>query len=146
MYWNTDCENYFTESYDPSVQRPKGSTEESPSASSARSKFKTGRIREHNEGFLAGVAIGVAAGGLVLLAIVGIALYRKFWYKSLHTINFDNPVYRKTTEEAVNMERDPSSNSMASSVTVTTSNLSSSTRRSYTSNTLATDVSEVKFD
>ena len=33
------------------------------------------------------------------------ALYRRFWYKSLHNINFDNPVYRpsKCTEENVNM-------------------------------------------
>ena len=37
-----------------------------PSTSSARSKVTTSR-HEHNEGFLAGVAIGVASGALVLL-------------------------------------------------------------------------------
>ena len=124
-----------------------------PSTSSARSKVKTRQRHERNEGFLAGVAIGVASGALVLLAILGMALYRKFWYKSLHTINFDNPVYRKTTEDAVNLERDPSSVSMTSSV-VTMSNASGSNsvtnggsgaKRSYTSNTLATDVSEVRI-
>merc|ERR1739838_977291 len=115
-----------------------------PSTSSARSKGATTRSRhhEHNEGFLAGVAIGVASGALVLLAILGIALYRKFWYKSLHTINFDNPVYRKTTEENVNLERDPSSFSMTSSVTMSKSASANGAKRSYTSNTLATDVSE----
>ncbi len=64
-----------------------------PSASSARSKVKKSK-REHDAGFLAGVVIGVIAGILVLSFVLGIALYKKFWYKSLHTINFDNPVYR----------------------------------------------------
>ena len=82
---------------------------------------------------------------MYLSAILGIALYRKFWYKSLHTINFDNPVYRKTTEENVNLERDPSSVSMTSSVTMSTSVSANGAKRSYTSNTLATDVSEVSM-
>ena len=82
---------------------------------------------------------------MYLSAILGIALYRKFWYKSLHTINFDNPVYRKTTEENVNLERDPSSVSMTSSVTMSTSVSANGAKRSYTSNTLATDVSEVRM-
>ena len=55
--------------------------------------------------------------------------------------------HRKTTEEAVNLERDPSSASMASSVTFSTtmSTASNVAKRSYTSNTLATDVSEVNI-
>ena len=137
---------FFADSFDPVVRDDNGDDE--PSASSARSKVKSRVRNEHNQGFLAGVAIGAAAGALVLLAILGMALYRKFWCKSLHSINFDNPVYRKSAEEAVNLERDPSSVSMTS--TVTTSNMSASSsvvvgaKRSYTSNTLATDVSEVR--
>lgn len=118
------------------------SKKEPSTASSARAKVKS--RHEHNDGFLAGVAIGVASGALVLLAILGIALYRKFWYKSLHSINFDNPVYRKTTEEAVNLERDPSSVSMTSSVVTMSNSSNTGAKRSYTSNTLATDVSEVR--
>ena len=137
---------FFTDSFDPASVVQKEDDE--PSASSARSKVKSRGVREHNQGFLAGVAIGAAAGALVLLAILGMALYRKFWCKSLHSINFDNPVYRKSTEEAVNLERDPSSVSMTSSVTASNMSANSSVvgaKRSYTSNTLATDVSEVNF-
>ena len=57
-------------------------------------------------------------------------------------------MYRKSTEEAVNLERDPSSVSMTSSVTASNMSANSSVigaKRSYTSNTLATDVSEVIF-
>ena len=56
-------------------------------------------------------------------------------------------MYRKTTEEGVNLERDPSSVSMTSSVTMSTSVSASANgaKRSYTSNTLATDVSEVHY-
>ena len=142
MSWFVYCN--FTDTYEETNYEKKS---DEPSTSSARSKVKSRQRHDRNEGFLAGVAIGVASGALVLLAILGMALYRKFWYKSLHTINFDNPVYRKTTEDAVNLERDPSSVSMTSSV-VTMSNNSNSmggAKRSYTSNTLATDVSEVKI-
>lgn len=143
---NVTSNNSTKDSYDASTDghAHRDPDKDEPSTSSARSKGATTRSRhhEHNEGFLAGVAIGVASGALVLLAILGIALYRKFWYKSLHTINFDNPVYRKTTEENVNLERDPSSVSMTSSVTMSTSVSANGAKRSYTSNTLATDVSE----
>ena len=59
----------FTDSFDP-VRKAKN--EDEPSTSSARSKVT--RSREHNQGFLAGVAIGAAAGALVLLAIIGKAV------------------------------------------------------------------------
>merc|ERR1712223_2312598 len=83
------AEDNSSDSYDASTDgHAHDPDKDEPSTSSARSKVTTrSRHHEHNEGFLAGVAIG------------GIALYRKFWYKSLHTIYFDNPVYRKTTEE-----------------------------------------------
>ena len=62
---------FFTDSYDASTdgQAHRDPDKDEPSTSSARSKGATtrSRHREHNEGFLAGVAIGVASGALVLL-------------------------------------------------------------------------------
>lgn len=132
-----------TDSYDHSgVRTFSTSNGESPSASSARSKIRS--RGEQNAGFLAGVVIGVVAGCLVLAALVGLAVYKKFWYKSLQSINFDNPVYRKTADEAVNLERDPSSVSMASSLTSTTS--APQAHRTFTSTTLVSDVSEMEVE
>ncbi len=31
---------------------------------------------------------------------LGVAVYRKFWYQTLHNINFDNPVYRFASDKA----------------------------------------------
>ncbi|XP_059098508.1 very low-density lipoprotein receptor-like isoform X2 [Tigriopus californicus] len=99
----------------------------------------------HPEGFMAGIAIGASAGVLVLIAIIGIALYRRCWYKSLQTINFDNPVYRKATitdEPMSNLmsSRDTQS-SLASSLLSTPSTCP--TTRTFTSSTLAQEASEI---
>eukprot|EP00095_Tigriopus_kingsejongensis_P002956 maker-scaffold243_size241480-snap-gene-1.20 protein:Tk02956 transcript:maker-scaffold243_size241480-snap-gene-1.20-mRNA-1 annotation:"lipophorin receptor" len=108
-----------------------------PQSSSKRSSVS------HPEGFMAGIAIGASAGVLVLIAILGIVLYRRCWYKSLQNINFDNPVYRKTTEEPMNnlsSARDTHS-SLASSLLSTPSTCP--TTRTFTSSTLAQDASEI---
>jgi hypothetical protein len=84
-----------------------------------------------------------------ILFQLGVAVYRKFWYKTLHNINFDNPVYRKNTEEAVGMERGTngllSSSETASSITTNNSASTSTTTRTFTSTTLVSDASEVNF-
>jgi hypothetical protein len=77
----------------------------SPESSSSSSSSSQKSSHLPGSGFMAGVIIGAIAGAFVLSALVIVALYRRFWYKSLHNINFDNPVYRpsKCTEENVNM-------------------------------------------
>ena len=100
------------------------------------------------------------------------ALYRRFWYKSLQNINFDNPVYRpsKCNEEHVNMpDREtsllpntdhqsigilqgfptvlPSGSSTTISFTSSdsSSNVGPNATRTFTSTTLVQDASEVRL-
>ena len=81
---------------------------------------------------------------IVVISQLGIAVYRKYWFKTLQNINFDNPVYRKTTEESVNMERG-TNGLLTNSDTSASINNPTSTTRTFTSTTLVTDASEVTF-
>ncbi|ODM98844.1 Low-density lipoprotein receptor 1 [Orchesella cincta] len=50
-------------------------------------------------GTVAGIVIGVLSALLVLVIIVVLLLYRQIFLKHENSMNFDNPVYRKTTTE-----------------------------------------------
>ncbi|GFY71990.1 low-density lipoprotein receptor [Trichonephila inaurata madagascariensis] len=56
-------------------------------------------------GRLAGIIIGVLSGIIVLLALVGFLIYKHYLRKNITSMNFDNPVYRKTTEDQFSLEK-----------------------------------------
>ncbi|XP_012225326.1 very low-density lipoprotein receptor-like isoform X2 [Linepithema humile] len=56
-------------------------------------------------GLVAGIVIGVVSLGLLLLALVAIVCYRHYLHRNVTSMNFDNPVYRKTTEDQFSLEK-----------------------------------------
>ncbi|KAG8180027.1 hypothetical protein JTE90_026630 [Oedothorax gibbosus] len=56
-------------------------------------------------GKLAGIIIGVLTGIILLLALVGFLIYKHYLRKNITSMNFDNPVYRKTTEDQFSLEK-----------------------------------------
>lgn len=56
-------------------------------------------------GLVAGIVIGVASFGLLLLALVAVLCYRHYLHRNVTSMNFDNPVYRKTTEDQFSLEK-----------------------------------------
>lgn len=66
-------------------------------------------VRKQTEspvGTVAVIAIAVVVGLAVLVVIIGCFIYRKYTKRNIKSMNFDNPVYRKTTEETVRINRD----------------------------------------
>lgn len=49
--------------------------------------------------------IGVTSLGLLFLALVAVLCYRHYLHRNVTSMNFDNPVYRKTTEDQFSLEK-----------------------------------------
>lgn len=60
-------------------------------------KLDTGRI--------AGIVIGILGGLAVIFTLVAYLVYRQYLRKNITSMNFDNPVYRKTTEDQFSLEK-----------------------------------------
>lgn len=58
-----------------------------------------------DRGIVAGIVIGVVTLGLALLALVAFLCYRHYLHRNVTSMNFDNPVYRKTTEDQFSLEK-----------------------------------------
>lgn len=56
-------------------------------------------------GLVAGIVIGVVSLGLLLLALIAVLCYRHYLHRNVTSMNFDNPVYRKTTEDQFSLEK-----------------------------------------
>jgi len=60
---------------------------------------------EQNVGKLAGIIVAVLIALVLIGAVVGYFVYRSYIRRNVKTMNFDNPVYRKTTEEQFSLEK-----------------------------------------
>ncbi|XP_066594363.1 very low-density lipoprotein receptor-like isoform X2 [Prorops nasuta] len=56
-------------------------------------------------GLVAGIVIGVVSLGLSFLALVAVLCYRHYLHRNVTSMNFDNPVYRKTTEDQFSLQK-----------------------------------------
>ncbi|XP_015585106.1 very low-density lipoprotein receptor isoform X2 [Cephus cinctus] len=56
-------------------------------------------------GLVAVIVIGVVTVGVILLGFVAVLCYRHYLHRNVTSMNFDNPVYRKTTEDQFSLEK-----------------------------------------
>lgn len=56
-------------------------------------------------GRMAGIIAGGILGFVLVAVIIGYIIYRSILRKNIQSMNFDNPVYRKTTEDQFSLEK-----------------------------------------
>ncbi|XP_028156977.1 very low-density lipoprotein receptor-like isoform X2 [Ostrinia furnacalis] len=56
-------------------------------------------------GYVAGIVVAVISGVIILAALIAVLMYRHYVHRNVTSMNFDNPVYRKTTEDQFALEK-----------------------------------------
>lgn len=54
---------------------------------------------------VAGIVIAIVTVVLILTALIAVVIYRHYLHRNVTSMNFDNPVYRKTTEDQFSLEK-----------------------------------------
>nr|CAD7424098.1 unnamed protein product [Timema monikensis] len=80
---------------------------EDPSTNNATNKHENTAIPADpaDPGVIAGIAIAAILTVVSVAACIGYIVYRHFLHRNLTSMNFDNPVYRKTTEDQFALEK-----------------------------------------
>lgn len=70
----------------------------------------TNKTKEHNEvpdnsGLITIIVIAITLVGLIVLGIIMYCVFRHYADRNITSMNFDNPVYRKTTEDQFSLEK-----------------------------------------
>ncbi|XP_053616113.1 very low-density lipoprotein receptor isoform X7 [Plodia interpunctella] len=56
-------------------------------------------------GVVAAIVVGVISGVIILAAVIAVVMYKHYVNRNVTSMNFDNPVYRKTTEDHFVLEK-----------------------------------------
>ncbi|XP_060808207.1 low-density lipoprotein receptor isoform X8 [Amyelois transitella] len=82
-----------------SEEKPVTSVPETPKTDTGISS--SGR----DAGVVAGIVVGVISGVIILAAVIAVVMYKHYVNRNITSMNFDNPVYRKTTEDHFVLEK-----------------------------------------
>ncbi|XP_033738697.1 low-density lipoprotein receptor-like isoform X2 [Pecten maximus] len=84
----------------PEVTTQEGYTVIAPTSRTNNTDTGTPFLQDDQKvGVIAGVVVGVVAVIFIVLGVVGFIFYRRYTNRNIKSMNFDNPVYRKTTED-----------------------------------------------
>ncbi|XP_075216860.1 low-density lipoprotein receptor-like isoform X2 [Lycorma delicatula] len=100
-----------------SVQPVSGSDEGSDNNINRKTSKET-ESEDADTGMIAGIVIAIGILILVLVSLIAFIVYRHYLHRNVTSMNFDNPVYRKTTEDQFSLEKNqyqPPSNRIYSS-------------------------------
>ncbi|XP_067140476.1 low-density lipoprotein receptor 1-like isoform X1 [Centruroides vittatus] len=62
-------------------------------------------LSDADTGKVAGIIIGILAGIAIVITLVAFFVYKQYLRRNVTSMNFDNPVYRKTTEDQFSLEK-----------------------------------------
>jgi len=62
-------------------------------------------VVDGDNGTVAAIVIGIVTIVVLLVALAAFFIYRQFVHRNATSMNFDNPVYRKTTEEKCALQK-----------------------------------------
>uniref|UniRef100_A0A182PD54 Uncharacterized protein n=1 Tax=Anopheles epiroticus TaxID=199890 RepID=A0A182PD54_9DIPT len=73
-------------------------------------------VVEKDSGQVALIAITIVSLVIIIVGLIIYVLYRHYTHRNSTTMNFDNPVYRKTTEDQFSLEKNIQSRMYPSTV------------------------------
>jgi len=76
-----------------------------PSANGTVTADYNNEYSEADSGKVAGIVIGIIGGLALAGALVAFCVYKQYVRNNVKSMNFDNPVYRKTTEDQFTLEK-----------------------------------------
>jgi len=95
-----------------------------PAGKSQSTKSVPNDSEDHDVGKIAGIVIAIIVAMCIIGAIIAYIGYRSYTRRNIKSMNFDNPVYRKTTEDQFSLEKNqyqPSRSSLPSTLEPLTS-------------------------